>query len=47
MEDAIMIGSNTALHDNPQLDTRNWKSKLPIRIVIDRNCELPSDLTIF
>lgn len=40
-EDAILIGKNTALIDNPQLTTRNANGKNPIRIVIDQNLTVP------
>ncbi len=33
-EDAIMVGTNTALHDNPRLNVREWTGRNPIRIVI-------------
>lgn len=46
-EQAILIGTNTALQDNPSLTTRNWKGKNPIRIVFDRNLVLPHSLNIF
>lgn len=46
-EDAILIGKNTALIDNPQLNTRLWPGKSPKRIVLDRNLELPKSLNIF
>ena len=36
-EDAIMVGTNTALNDNPQLNVRHYQGTDPIRIVIDRN----------
>lgn len=45
--DAILIGSDTALHDDPQLNVRELFGRNPIRIVIDRNLKLPSDLKIF
>jgi diaminohydroxyphosphoribosylaminopyrimidine deaminase/5-amino-6-(5-phosphoribosylamino)uracil reductase len=35
-EQAIMVGTNTVLEDNPKLDVRYWKGKNPIRIVIDK-----------
>lgn len=46
-EQAILIGTNTALKDNPSLTTRNWSGKNPVRIVLDRNLVLPSNLNIF
>ncbi|CAN5140186.1 bifunctional diaminohydroxyphosphoribosylaminopyrimidine deaminase/5-amino-6-(5-phosphoribosylamino)uracil reductase RibD [soil metagenome] len=46
-EDAILIGTNTALYDNPQLSVRSWSGKNPVRIVIDRNLRLPIDLHLF
>lgn len=37
-EQAIIIGKNTAIHDNPKLDTRLVGNiNLPIRIILDRN----------
>jgi diaminohydroxyphosphoribosylaminopyrimidine deaminase / 5-amino-6-(5-phosphoribosylamino)uracil reductase len=35
-EAAIMVGTNTAIYDNPSLTTRLWKGKSPVRIVIDK-----------
>jgi diaminohydroxyphosphoribosylaminopyrimidine deaminase/5-amino-6-(5-phosphoribosylamino)uracil reductase len=46
-EDAVLIGKNTALADNPKLNSRKWPGKDPIRIVIDRRLELPKDLNVF
>ena len=46
-EAAILIGTNTALKDNPSLTTRLWKGKNAVRIVIDKNLRLPSSLKIF
>ena len=36
-EDAILVGKNTAIQDNPVLTTREWAGKNPIRILLDRN----------
>ncbi len=46
-EDAILIGKNTALADDPQLTVRNWKGRNPKRILIDRNLEVPLSAHIF
>lgn len=35
-EQAILVGTNTALADNPQLTARLWIGKQPLRLVIDR-----------
>lgn len=42
-EDAILVGKNTARHDNPALTTRHWHGKNPVRIVIDARLELPEE----
>ncbi len=39
-EDAIMVGTNTALRDNPTLNVRNWTGSNPLRIVIDKDLQL-------
>ncbi|MFR9164984.1 MAG: bifunctional diaminohydroxyphosphoribosylaminopyrimidine deaminase/5-amino-6-(5-phosphoribosylamino)uracil reductase RibD [Dysgonomonas sp.] len=44
---AIMIGTNTALKDNPVLTTREWYGDNPIRIVIDRLGRIPEKYQIF
>lgn len=46
-EDAIMIGSNTAINDNPQLNVRHWVGESPIRVVIDTEHQIASDYHIF
>lgn len=46
-EDAVLVGKNTALADNPQLNVRQWAGRNPKRIVIDRNLELPRHLRLF
>ena len=42
-----MIGTNTAIIDNPELTVRYWKGKNPIRILIDRTLKLQKDLKVF
>ena len=46
-EDAVLVGKNTVIADNPRFNSREWPGKDPIRIVIDRRLELPHDLNIF
>lgn len=46
-EDAVLVGKNTALADDPKLNVRDWSGRDPVRIVIDRRLELPTDLNIF
>ena len=43
----IMVGTNTALKDNPTLTTRKWYGDNPTRIVIDKTGKLPSDSKLF
>ena len=44
---AIMVGYNTALLDNPQLNVRAWTGPAPLRIVTDRALQLPNTLNLF
>lgn len=44
---AIMIGANTARIDNPQLTVRKVVGQSPIRIVWDKNLNLPKHLQLF
>ncbi len=46
-EDAVMVGGNTAKHDNPQLNVRHWVGRNPLRIVVDRQLSLDSTLKLF
>ena len=46
-EAAIMIGTNTAVCDDPSLTTRLWRGKNPVRIVVDLNLRLPSSSKVF
>lgn len=45
--DAVMVGFQTAILDNPQLTVRNWSyHKQPVRIVFDRNGILSKDSSL-
>jgi diaminohydroxyphosphoribosylaminopyrimidine deaminase/5-amino-6-(5-phosphoribosylamino)uracil reductase len=46
-EEAILVGTNTAEQDNPELNARLWEGNQPLRIVIDRILKLPNSLKIF
>jgi diaminohydroxyphosphoribosylaminopyrimidine deaminase/5-amino-6-(5-phosphoribosylamino)uracil reductase len=43
----ILIGTNTAKIDNPELTNRLWSGNSPVRLVIDLNLQLAEDLKIF
>ena len=45
--DAVMVGRNTALLDNPRLTVRHVEGRQPRRVVIDGKLELPKDLNLF
>ena len=45
--DAIIVGRQTALVDNPELTVRHTIGKNPVRIVLDTNRKLPLSLNIF
>ena len=47
MHDAILVGSHTALLDNPSLNLRHWAGRVPLRLVIDREGVLPASLKLF
>ena len=46
-EQAILVGTNTVIEDNPSLTVRDWDGENPIRIVIDKDEKLLGDYTIF
>lgn len=46
-EDAVLVGTNTAANDNPQLNVRYGDGKDPKRVVIDRNLKLDNSLNLF
>ncbi|MBL7738089.1 MAG: bifunctional diaminohydroxyphosphoribosylaminopyrimidine deaminase/5-amino-6-(5-phosphoribosylamino)uracil reductase RibD, partial [Chitinophagaceae bacterium] len=46
-EASILVGTNTALHDDPELTTRLWPGHSPVRLVVDMSLRLPSFLHVF
>lgn len=44
---AIMVGTQTALLDNPSLTVRHWSGKSPVRVVLDRTLRIPSHYHLF
>lgn len=41
-EAAILVGTRTAMQDQPSLTNRLWHGKNPIRMVLDKNLSLPT-----
>ncbi|TVQ89111.1 MAG: bifunctional diaminohydroxyphosphoribosylaminopyrimidine deaminase/5-amino-6-(5-phosphoribosylamino)uracil reductase RibD [Bacteroidetes bacterium] len=46
-EQAIMVGTITALKDNPRLNVRDWSGNQPTRIVLDESLTLSMSLNLF
>ena len=46
-EQAILVGTQTVLDDNPTLTTRDWSGNNPIRIVLDQNNKISKENHIF
>jgi diaminohydroxyphosphoribosylaminopyrimidine deaminase/5-amino-6-(5-phosphoribosylamino)uracil reductase len=46
-EEALLVGTNTVLVDDPGLDVRLWPGRSPIRLVIDRDLKIGMDHKIF
>tara|TARA_R110002020_G_scaffold454448_2_gene670049 strand:- start:3303 stop:4334 length:1032 start_codon:yes stop_codon:yes gene_type:complete len=46
-EQAILIGTATAIADNPSLTARDWQGFSPTRIVIDRTLRIPPSSAVF
>ncbi len=46
-EHAILVGTQTALNDNPSLTTRLIKGRNPVRILIDFELKVPRDFKIY
>ncbi len=46
-EPAILVGTKTALLDNPELTVRSWSGKNPVRILIDKDLKIPRTYRIY
>ena len=46
-EASILVGTNTAMFDDPELTNRSWSGPSSIRSVVDMDLKLPSSLKIF
>ena len=46
-EQGILVGTRTALEDNPKLNTRMWKGASPLRILLDRSLKVPPDYNLY
>jgi diaminohydroxyphosphoribosylaminopyrimidine deaminase/5-amino-6-(5-phosphoribosylamino)uracil reductase len=46
-EMAILVGTNTALFDDPELTTRLWPGANPVRLLVDMGLRLPASLKLF
>lgn len=46
-EDAILIGKNTAIADQPELSTRLWSGKNPVKVLIDKDLAVTPENPIF
>ncbi|MFH4965855.1 bifunctional diaminohydroxyphosphoribosylaminopyrimidine deaminase/5-amino-6-(5-phosphoribosylamino)uracil reductase RibD [Gaetbulibacter sp. M235] len=46
-EQAILVGVNTVLQDNPSLTARDWTGENPIRMVLDKDNSLSKSFNVF
>lgn len=44
---AILVGTHTAMLDNPSLTVRDWSGNPPVRLVLDKYLRLPSHYHLF
>lgn len=45
-EQAILVGTNTVIADNPKLNVRTWSGNNPIRIVLDKSLRIPKEANV-
>ena len=45
--DAILVGTNTVINDNPSLTTRNFPGDNPLKIIVDRYHRIPLEMNVF
>lgn len=46
-EDAVLVGTTTAVKDNPQLSVRSVSGRNPIRVILDREAVIPQNYFIY
>ena len=46
-EQAILVGTQTVIDDNPKLNARDWSGNNPVRVVLDQNNRISKDSFIF
>ncbi|MBW2961203.1 bifunctional diaminohydroxyphosphoribosylaminopyrimidine deaminase/5-amino-6-(5-phosphoribosylamino)uracil reductase RibD [Mesonia aestuariivivens] len=46
-EQSILVGTQTAIKDNPKLNTRLWEGNNPVRVVLDQNLRIPKASHLF
>lgn len=46
-EQAILVGTQTVVDDNPKLDVRDWSGPNPVRLVIDKSNRISKESYIF
>jgi diaminohydroxyphosphoribosylaminopyrimidine deaminase/5-amino-6-(5-phosphoribosylamino)uracil reductase len=46
-EQAILVGTQTVIDDNPKLDVRDWTGNNPFRVVLDQNNRIPNNSHIY
>ena len=46
-EQAILVGTQTVIDDNPKLNARDWEGNNPVRVVIDQNHRIPKTAHVF
>lgn len=45
-EQAILVGTNTVMQDNPKLNVRSWHGNNPIRVALDKNLRITKEMSI-
>jgi diaminohydroxyphosphoribosylaminopyrimidine deaminase/5-amino-6-(5-phosphoribosylamino)uracil reductase len=45
-EQAILVGTNTVIEDNPSLTVRDWTGENPIRIVLDKSLKIDQTFSV-
>ncbi|PWB26161.1 bifunctional diaminohydroxyphosphoribosylaminopyrimidine deaminase/5-amino-6-(5-phosphoribosylamino)uracil reductase RibD [Flavobacterium sp. HTF] len=46
-EQAILVGTQTVIDDNPKLNVRDWSGNNPVRVVLDQNSRIPENSAVF